>query len=205
MKFKKIELNENLYFFKSPDLNCYLDDKKVNMGLIVEILDTREFDDMADENFPFIVSMGLMTSRPHKSFDAWDGENPTSIESLIYDCNSYMSSIPVDHFLQDAINGGLDEILPLFNVGEAKKVTIRPKFGTIAAQKGPGSEYSYLQFSDLDQAEKFIDFIIENRVHSLTMTIGFILDRPINIMGENGWGQVETMVNGSKYNLKREV
>lgn len=203
--FNKINVSDELTFYENKDLNCYVGDNEteVNVGVMVEVLDLVGATGEGDENYPFIVSMGLMASSPHESFNELQEGDETSQASLLYDCNSYMGSIPVDHVLVNAVNGGLDEILPMFSVGEAKLMTIKSNFGTVAAQQGPGTEFKYLMFASEDAAQKFVDFVMKERASVLTMMIGFILDRPINMMGDSGWSQIETMVNGSRYNKSK--
>lgn len=192
--FTKIQISDELTFYTNDDLNVQLDENDINLGLMVEVLDIVEATGEGDENYPYIVSIGLMTKKPHESFNETDGDITES--SLLYDCNGYMGSIPVDHILTAAVNGGMDELIKLFNVSEAKLVIEKRKWGTVAAQNGPDSEFKYLMFSSEESAQKFVDFIINNRAGMLTMMVGFILDRPINMIGNNGWGQIETMVNG---------
>lgn len=202
--FKKITLSDELTFYQNDNLNVFMgdDEKQVNLGLMVEILDIVGATGEGDENYPYVVSFGLMTSRPHESFYEGQAGDEVTQEALLYDCNGYMGSVPVDHILVNAVNAGLDEVKKLFTIDEAKVVTKKPRFGTVAAQHGPGATFSYLMFANEEAAQKYVDFIIENRAQALTMMIGFILDRPINMIGDTGWSSIETMVEGSRYNRK---
>lgn len=191
--YKKMVISDDLSFYKNKSLNVQLDDEDVNLGLIVETLNIVDATGEGDENYPFVVSMGLIASKPHVSFDESEG-NLTGI-GLIWDCNSYMGSVPVDHILVNDTNGKLDQILKLFNVGEAKLVTEEVTHGTVAAQNGK-TKFSYLMFANEEVAQKYIDFIIQDRAPVLNMMVGFILDRPINMMGESGWSMVEKMHKG---------
>ena len=76
-------------------------------------------------------------------------------------------------------------------------VTKKSDFGTVAAQYGQGYEFKYLQFKTEDACEKYVNFLVENRADCLMgMMIGFILDAPINMVGDSGWSVIEKQLKG---------
>lgn len=200
MKTNKREIFGGQYFVECEGLNVGLGDSDADtpVGLYVEIIDMDgatgepEFKD-----YPYLVSFELMAANPHPSFaeDVSHAGEPDQL-NLIYDAKSYMGGVPVDHTLTLAVNGGIDEIVKLFTPAEAKLVKSRPQYGTYAAQNGPGAEIKYLQFATAEAAERYVDWILQNRAGVLSMMVGFILDRPINMMGETGWNVIERQVRG---------
>lgn len=205
MKAKLLEVSENLFYYTEKHFNYGLDDEKERQfGIMFEVLDTRDFDEHADENYPFIVSAGIITDKPHESFNECEGE--ASKASLLYDCNSYMGTIPVDHILTHAVKGGNEQgeaweaLTKLFSCDKAKVVTTKAKFGTVAAQRGPEHEHKYFMFKDQETCMEFIEYLIEHRTGTMGMMIGFILDMPINLVGDSGWRNIETMTYGKDYN-----
>jgi len=122
------EITEGHYFASNPDWMFVLDDeKRRNFGLYIEILDMYQATGEREyKSAPFVVSFGIMAAKPHKSFNELDDNEKPTIKDLIYDCNSHMGNIPVDHVLANAINGGFDEIAEQFNAKEALVITENP-------------------------------------------------------------------------------
>ena len=115
-----------------------------------------------------------------------------------------MGGIPIDHTLSlgvkcgDECEGTAFECLAKhFTVFEAKVLIDTPRFGTYAAQKGAGSEIKYLRFKTEAAARKYVK-LLANRTGVLSSMIGFILDRPINRMGEDGWSVIGKQIGGVK-------
>lgn len=185
---------EGLHIAENKSWHCEINDKKIPLCLIMEVLD---MDGATGEpefkQYPFIVSIGIIAAKPHKSF--YEGKGKPNKLGLISDCNGYMGSIPVDHKLlrTDALNKNLMGDL---KAKSAKIVTHKQNFGTLAAQEGKGSEISYPQFKTAEDAYNFGRALIENYGNTLMTLVGFTLDQPINMMGEDGWKEIKTMVEG---------
>lgn len=189
---------EGLHIAEQKGWQCTLgdDDKSVPLCYIMEVIDMHGATGEAEfKKYPYLVSIGMMAVKPHKSF--YEGEGKADRLSTIYDCNSYMGSVPVDHKLiqTDSLN---KKIMSKLKSGDACLVTQKPQFGTFAAQNGKGAEFQYPQFKTAEAAYEFGKQLIEN-YGNVTMTLcGFLLDQPINMMGETGWKTIETQVNGRK-------
>ena len=192
------EIYDGRYYYTEPSFNFSLDDdKQRRFGLHVEVLNMLDATgEIEFESAPYIVSVSIVADKPHKSFDE-SNDGKTSKLALIEDCISYMGGVPVDHVLQDAVNGGFDEIKKQFTLDEAVLIKEKMTFGTIAAQKGKDAEYQYLRFKTEDAANKYVQLLLK-RASALTMMIGFILDRPVNMMGETGWSVIEKQVKGCR-------
>ena len=205
---KKTELYNNLVYVTDKGWVFGLDDEKQrNFGIMFEITDMAEDTGEPEfEEYPYLVSAEIMADKCHKSFDE-SGEKPTH-DSLLYDCKSYMGGVPIDHVLTHAVQSGtetgeaFDALKAQFTIDEAMVRTVNSNYGTYAAQNGPKSKHQYLQFKTEDAARKFIDYLVEKRCSALSVMIGFILDRPINMMGEDGWRVIRTQVYGKNHKQK---
>jgi hypothetical protein len=208
---KRIEImSEELEFITDPSWTLTAsDDESRKFGVMIEIMDMDNATGEPEfEEYPFIVSAEIMITNPHKSFSELDAGHKPNQTSLLYDCKSYMGGVPIDHWLTHAVSSSSEAKLGIenddnfttlakeFNASEAKVVTSHPKFGTYAAQNGEGSELKYLQFRTIEAAQKYVDYLVKNRMPILGSMIGFILDRPINMIGDSGWDTIETQIKG---------
>ena len=202
---KKQDISDNFVYVSSKDFTFALDDEKSRQfGVLFEITDMLDATGEKEfEGYPFIVSVSIIADKCHKSFN--QGDVKPSKLSLLLDCNSYMGGVPIDHTLTDSVGGSkelgmggaFEKLSSQFNSSEATVKTSKSNFGTVAAQRGP-VEYSYLQFKNEAAARKFIDYLIANRVSALSVIVGFILDRPINMAGDSGWSVITNHVFGCK-------
>lgn len=114
-----------------------------------------------------------------------------------------MGGVPITHDLTDSIKredekgDAFSALAKQFSVEEATVIRRTETAGTIAAQRGR-QEFKHLQFRDENTARKFIDYILEHRTQALGTMIGFILDRPINLIGTSGWSVLSEMIEGKK-------
>lgn len=97
--------------------------------------------------------------------------------------------------LEDLKGDAFEALSKQFTAEEASVFRIKSQWGTVAAQQGPGTEHKYLRFATEAAARKYVQ-LLSKRASAMGIMVGFILDRPINMMGETGWKQVQTMVFG---------
>ena len=201
MKLTKLRLDDSKLYVTSKSFQFELDDeKRRQFGIVFETLDMYEATGEEEfKDYPYLVSIGIVADKPHKSFDE-SGGNPCQI-SLLSDCLGYMGSISVDHVLVNGTKSnaekgenGFEAMASNFTVLEATVKTYKSIFER---------DEKYLSFKTEEAAQKFIDLVILHRISALGL-IGFILDRPINRIGDIGWKQIETMVKGCKYNRKKQ-
>jgi hypothetical protein len=198
-------LDENYLYVTEKHWTFELDDEKQRQfGVVFQIIDVGEATGEPEfKQYPFIVEATILADKPHKSFDE-SGDKCPSSESLKYDCLSYMGGIPITHRLDKAVKCSTehgeawDALCKQFSVNEAVVVSSSPQFGTVAAQQGKNTAHQYLQFKDYKSARKYVDYIVQNRLDAIGMMIGFILDRPINMMGEDGWSIIRKQVFGCR-------
>lgn len=199
MNLTKIRLDDSKLYVTSKSFQFELDDEKQRQfGVVFETTNMYEATgDKEFKDYSFLVQIGIIADKPHKSFDE-SGGNPCQI-SLLGDCLGYMGSISVDHVLVNGTKSnaekgenGFEAMASNFSVNEATVKTYK----NMNEQDKP-----YLSFKTEEAAQKFIDLVILHRLSVLGL-IGFILDQPVNRAGETGWKQIETMVRGCKYSRK---
>ena len=192
------DLNEGFVVFDNDGgWRCGLgDEDDVELALHVEI--TNMMDATGEPEFteyPYLVSIGIITAVPHESF--YEGTGDVDRLDLISDMVGYMGSIPIDHQLiaTDALNHNITESLPC---KDAKLVSRVHDYGTVAAQQGRGTRIICPQFKTEQAARNYALQLIELYGDTVMTLVGFTLDRPINMIGETGWSQIEKMHNGVK-------
>lgn len=186
---------EELQVYINDAWTCEIDGKEVPLAIAVRITDMYEA--TGDDEFkdcPYLVGFEIIARDPHISIskdmagDEYEGER-----SDYYDVMSYCGGVPVDHLLldQDMAKDFLDNL----KAKDGVLVSHKLDFGTIAAQRGPGSVFTYPKFKNLEACEEYIKTLIP-LAKPLMMTCGFILDRPINMAGNSGWETITTQVEG---------
>lgn len=174
--------------------------KYVQLGVLFKITDM--LDATGEEEFeeaPYLVSAEICVDKPHPSFVEYElaeGEAPEKMD-LILECSNYMGGVPIDHILDETPL----ESIKAFSEDEAITKTHKARYGTIAAQRGP-VEHTYLQFKTKDAALKYIG-MLSKRVGPTMSLIGFILDRPINLVGETGWTTIMQQAKGKGWKRNR--
>jgi hypothetical protein len=186
------EIYEGHLIASNPTWKCGLeDDMDTELSLYVEIIDMAEATGEAEfENAPFIVSVEIVAANPHRDFYEGDGE--PSRMGLLSDTKSYVGGVPIDHRLieTDRIN------LNLTNKLRAKDaVIVRERRDS---QNGRGAELVYPRFTSAEAAEKWVKKLIQSYGNVLMTMVGFTLDQPINLMGEDGWSIIRKHVSGPK-------
>lgn len=203
----QLQLDDNKLYVTSESFHFELDDEKQRQfGVVFEMTDMHaatggeEFKD-----YPFLVQIGIIADKPHKSFDAETERGYSGIKlskaSLLSDCYGYMGAISVDHILVNGTKSnaekgenGFDAIAQNFSIQEATVKTYKSLYE---------KDEKYLSFKTEEAAQKFINLVILHRLAVLGL-ISFILDKPVNRAGTTGWTQIETMVRGCNHNRKKQ-
>lgn len=201
MKLELQEIIDGHFYATSPSFRFGLDDEKQRQfGLYVEILDMFDATGESEfEDYPFVAEISIVADKPHKSFAETDRKDKLN---LLYDCHSYMGGVPITHTLTDGIKSSIEQgednfdcVAKQFTALEAKVIEKLNSFGTVAAQRGKVKS-KYLQFKTEDAAKKYVQYLLDNRAQALSLMIGFILDKPINLMGDSGWSVISRQVKG---------
>lgn len=178
---KKFEIDDNTIYVTNENFKLYLDDDIPHQfGVLFKIYDSSDFDDYNNKNYPFIIDSGIIVDNPHSSFNEDEYSNHIS---TIMDCDAYMGTVPIVNFINKCVSSpnkdAFNELVEYFSIKECSIV-----------------DKNYLQFSTIESCHKYIDFIIKNRLRSLPISVGFILDQPLNMLGETGWDTITKMIKG---------
>jgi len=157
------------------------DDQRRQFGVLFEALDMFGCCGEGPESHPYILTSGIYAHKIHQDFDETEDGSSKGLD-LLLDCKGYIGGVPVD--LIEPINNGSDEILEVFQEDEVVR-----------------DENGDLRFKTEQDVLKVVEFIIKTRIGCLGMMIGFILDRPLNMIGNTGWDIVKNNLYGHRYDL----
>lgn len=204
-----IELYEDdggLYYVTEDSWHFGLDDDEQHQfGVIFEIINMYDATGEDEfEDFPYLVEASIVGNDPSPEFAEEGGARADDNLSLVEGAYRYGGGVPITHTLMDGIatggSKGLGPLLKGIDKDDYKIEETEAKYGTVAAQRGPGSVNEYPVFRTDEAAKQYVQNIVDSgRLNALGMMIGFILDRPINMMGESGWRTMAMYVNGPNY------
>lgn len=191
------EIFEGHLVADNKNWTCEIDGEQVELSIHIETIDMDSATGEPEFNdYPFISSFSIVAHSPHESFDESEEKEPGRL-GLIYDAVSYMGGVPIDHKLYD-IDALNENLMGELKAKDAFLKTHKAEFGTLAAQQGKGASITYPQFKELEHAEAFAKHIIEKYADTVMSLVGFTLDQPINMMGDDGWGIISHMVSGER-------
>lgn len=197
-----LQTDPNWVVLFSDDDNEYSENDQVEHKFAVHFKAVDMYDATGEkefEEFPIVVEATLVAANPHASF--LDGE-PDTFEGRIEAAMNYMGGVPITHILQSTVVGAegqgqdWDAIVKAFNPKEAMLKRETHRHGTWAAQNG-NKPFEYLRFANIEAAERFVKMLAQ-RSAILGIMVGFILDQPINLIGDSGWSMIEHMIKGSE-------
>ena len=168
-------IDEKYYYREENNWACVIDDEAVKLGLVLEVLDLREIDpDIDDDDLhPYVIQASIVPQKPDERF--YEGDEPYKNEyrmSLIFDYYSYCGSVC---YLEEPI-----KLKEKFTLDEASLHSYTDRFTK--------SKKSYLRFSD-KALDKALELYSSEAEKSFTF-IGFILDKPVNLIGTTGWDEL---------------
>ena len=180
---------------KEHEIKCVLsDNKEVKLGVIAEIIDLREFDEQYDNDpYPFVIEFSLIPLEPsqkaiQETFKGYD-INPKEVEKpyLIAEIYRYFGGVP---FNIESIKAN-DEDKFLKEIDSEVRTRIQRLWGEIKVR----------YFRTIEDADKFIKKVAPLRLPALSVMIGFVLDRPLNLVGWTGWDIIEHIVNDKELSI----
>ena len=169
------------------------DDKEVQLALFLEIID------MADatgeeqfEDYPFAFEYEIVVAYPGPEWMAKVERSTSPAETpemALETSQSYGGGVPITHKMMGIEGGGMD--LKRFTADQMtwKKETVT--HGTVAAQRGPGTVFRYPMFATEDDAYEYALELFKTADVVMGVMIGFLLDAPINMMGNTGWETIQ--------------
>lgn len=188
-----------IFFVTSPSWNVQLGDidKDVPVGLYCSAIDMYEATGENEfKQYPYYIEIEIMAAHPSKKF--YEGEGKPNQIGLIWDTHSYMGGVPVtDKFL--SVDESNKKIIDQLKSKDAKVIVEEPQYGSVAARRGRGTEFSYPVFKTREAAEKFLKDLVEEYADLIMgIMVGFMLDMPINMVGDDGWSIIEKQVMGPR-------
>ena len=166
--------------FKDKDWNAEIGDKEINLGLVCEATDMESaVGGFEDDKYPISLNCSVMVNPKDMSKKYKDKiESYSDDKTNIFDAYSYDGGIPATHFL-DGISGSAKTT--------AKCIQRDGKWG-----KGMWCESE-------DDALQYAKDIYQHNAQAMFGLIGFLLDQPINRIGNSGWDIVEHQAFGIDY------
>jgi len=173
------EVGEFAVELYDPNWTCGLTDleeaREVQLAVYVEYLDTKDYDSEANEDYPYVVDAHIVV---HPDSLTEEGikysKVPEADRVYIENLHHNFGGVPVK---QKWCSGMNEDWLGIEYIEE-------------------DGEY---KFASWDDAEKYVNKILKNRLQGLMGMIGFYLDEQINRIGSTGWDMIEGMVYGKNF------
>lgn len=187
---KPVQLSDEKYVIYGG--SCELDnEERVPLAVVCEIIDYREIDSSFDnDEFPIAIKTSITATRYHKEIlkSAIQCNGLDTIPKLtknmkVEAVSSYMGGVP---FNIESVTSVTEDLSKFDNVSELRD-----------SKALSGGKFRC--FKDVEHAEQYINEIIVNRVPAIFGLIGFILDRPINLMGSTGWSFIKNQVQNIRW------
>lgn len=187
------ELYQGNYYATSPRWIAGLDDKEVQLALYLEIVDMIDATGEEEEfgEYPFNAEISIVVAYPGPSWleKAEQSTQPAkNAEGALEASHGYGGGVPITHDLLSIKGGGSD--ISKFTAEQMTWKKEKVEHGTVAAQQGPGSVFKYPMFATEEDALEFSNEILK-RATAVFGMIGFFLDRPINMAGNDGWSVIK--------------
>lgn len=191
MKMTIEKINDELHYLTDESFKLQLSDgKDRQFGVAFRVLDM--YDATGEDEFkkyPFAVEVDIVLDNPHKSFFEEDIKDPDKY-MIIESCMSYMGGVPITHLLEQRVytndSKGFGGLCKNVDKDECK----------IKSRKDAQGEHKYIMFKTYEAAVKYLTNMVNDRCGVLSIMIGFILDKPVNLIGETGWSVIEHQVRG---------
>ena len=180
------EFIEGHMFLTHPSWVCVLEEDNIHLGLYIEMIDATEhgFDpEDYDEEYPILLNSMVMVvpeeSHPEFMDDVQESIGDDYIEPTAFDVAQYMGGVQASH----AIEG----------VSSAAKSDVPSRI--ITERNGRESRW----FRNREEAEEYVKDVYIHNAHPVFTLIGFLLDQPINMAGNNGWDVIRQQKNNEEY------
>lgn len=170
------------------------DDKEVQLALYLEIIDMAEATGEEEEfgEYPFAFEYEIMVAYPGPEWMEKVEHSTSRAESpemALETSHGYGGGVPITHKMMGIEGGGMD--LKRFTAEQMTWKKEKVTHGTVAAQRGPGHIFRYPMFATEEDAYEFALELFKTADVVMGVMIGFILDQPINMMGNTGWETIQ--------------
>lgn len=184
-KLIKNKINDSLTTYTKKNWLCSINDETIQLQYTVEVTDMYEATGENEyKNYNYVFCIGLMPVKfgPKCLNKSKQDENEPTLYDVIsyYGQAIYMEQRFID---TDLINKKLIEQL---KINQACQVEYQCRFTK--------ENKTFLHFKTEQDALKFAELLIKNYGDVFMSLIGFELDRPVNLVGEDGWSQIEKFI-----------
>ena len=175
------EVTDTGVWMTDPSWTCILEENDIHLGLYVEIIDLRGYDSSEDEKeYPFLANASVMVIPEEASPEFLDDvRSGDDFEPDANDILHYGGGVPASNFLE-GIHGGPDSDVP--------SILKKDRFGR-------KNRY----FKTYEDAEQYTKEVYASNAHAMFGLIGFLLDQPINLMGNDGWSIIRLQKKNENY------
>lgn len=194
-----------------PGWTCGLknDEPHIQLGIYAHLINTAEYGyGEAPEDYPILCQFNVVVHNPaindsalescgldRDYFEPFENDPEAQAEAVREMLQDYGSSgVPVDSLLVYGIRGHLekDALGALLEGLEGVK---------LCDSKNPftGEPCKVPWFSSWEDAEEFCKRALK-RGDTLMGLIGFALDKPVNMVGADGWSMIRAQVEGKNWN-----
>lgn len=170
------EFIEGHMFLTHPSWVCTLEEDNIHLGLYIEMIDAGEYGfdpEDYDEEYPILLNSMVLVV-PEESHPEFMDEVQESIgddiEPTAFDVAQYMGGVQATHVIE--------------GVSSAAKSDVPSRI--ITDRDGRESRW----FRNEEEAGEYVKDVYIHNAHPVFMLIGFLLDQPINRMGNDGWDMI---------------
>lgn len=195
------EIYTGHYYATKPHWVAGLEDEEeIQLALYIEVTDMYEATrEEKFEDVPYVVEASIIVAYPGPTALAKADAQSGSATGNLGDVYGYMGGVPVtDVLMEISAPGGQVGDIKKFNSGTVWKTEVA-HFGSVAARRGRRAKFTSPIFTDEETALRFAEELLR-RADGLFMLVGFTLDQPINLAGDDGWRVIRDQVKGAKEN-----
>lgn len=200
---------ETRIYASDPEWSCGLDDQeRVQLGVYASLSNVEEYGGEYPEGFPIICQFNVVVHDPAisdgvlqsldldlRDLNQDDSEKQAQVvREMLQEYGS--SGVPVDDVLVRGTRspGENDALRALLEGLEGAKIV--DSYPHPFKKKTP---YEVPWFSSWEDAETFAKRAFE-RIPGVMGLIGFVLDKPVNAIGADGWSMIRAQVSGHDWN-----
>lgn len=178
------EFFDESLWMTDPYWKCVLEQDDIHLGLYVNMVDMREYDrDYNDKEYPVVLDATVMVipeeMSPEFLEDVGGYIGDPDVEPTPYDVYHYAGGVPATHILEGVTSGHKSDVPSIVEEDQHGK--------------------KWRSFRSIEDAEQYAKEVYAYNAHAVFGLIGFLLDRPINLVGDDGWDVIRLQKNNENY------
>ena len=172
--------------FKDKNWTAILSEKEIKLNLVCEAIDMDGATGETMDGYPIMLACAIMVDSKDMS-KKYKKEVSQSMESsTIFDAYEYSGGVTVNHTLNS-----ITEVKPVSHTNAKCKIIDDKKWG------------KEVWCETTDDALQYAKDIYSSKAEALFGLVGFVLDQPINRIGNTGWDILEQQALAIDYIQKR--